>query len=363
MSPGTVIGQAPAAGTQVRPGTSVDVFVAADVGLWPDVIGRSAADARQLLNRNRLDLGEADDGSRKPPSAQSQPVAPGGDARTAGALWTSSWPSRRRSRQRPRSTAAGVATHHAQARRACARAGYSVAVAPAPAPGRRHAAASRARARVAALRGGPVGAPVASVAEPTPASPRRIHWGMGHAHRWRRCWPISYRATVVGPRPGAPEVARAVVRARVRSALGSRTPAIGPAGPLSDGSGLRLISRLEIGTPRSRRITSLARRPRAGLRDERHATGSLTLGSIPALGATRLSERIGSGMDAGAEAREIKEALRTRRRLPLGTVLDGIGRACRTCWISGPGHPRRRLEPLARSEDRDREDLRVRRGD
>ena len=58
------------------------------------------------------------------------------------------------------------------------------------------------------------------------------------------------------------------------------------------------------------------------------ATGSLTLGSVLLSGATKLSERIGSGMDAGAEAREIKEALvNAAPGLPLGTVLDGIGRA------------------------------------
>ena len=57
-------------------------------------------------------------------------------------------------------------------------------------------------------------------------------------------------------------------------------------------------------------------------------TGSLTLGSILLSGATKFSERMGSGMDAGAEAREIKEALANAAPgLPLGTVLDGIGRA------------------------------------
>ena len=57
-------------------------------------------------------------------------------------------------------------------------------------------------------------------------------------------------------------------------------------------------------------------------------TGSLTLGSILLSGATKFADRMGSGMDAGAEAREIKEALANAAPgLPLGTVLDGIGRA------------------------------------
>jgi hypothetical protein len=57
-------------------------------------------------------------------------------------------------------------------------------------------------------------------------------------------------------------------------------------------------------------------------------TGSLTLGSILLSGATKFSDRMGSGMDAGVEAREIKEALANAAPgLPLGTVLDGIGRA------------------------------------
>ena len=103
VSPGTVIGQAPAAGTQVRPGTSVNVFVAGSMLVSvPDVIGRSAADARQLLTGTGSIWARADDGSRKPPSAQYSASRPRrGRAYRPGHLWTSWWPSRRRSRQRP----------------------------------------------------------------------------------------------------------------------------------------------------------------------------------------------------------------------------------------------------------------------
>ncbi|MGH7390137.1 MAG: hypothetical protein ACREM3_11885 [Candidatus Rokuibacteriota bacterium] len=57
-------------------------------------------------------------------------------------------------------------------------------------------------------------------------------------------------------------------------------------------------------------------------------TGTLTLGNVLLSGMTKFSERLGTGMDAGAESREIKEALANAAPgLPIGTVLDGVSRA------------------------------------
>lgn len=57
-------------------------------------------------------------------------------------------------------------------------------------------------------------------------------------------------------------------------------------------------------------------------------TGTLTLGNVLLSGVSKLSERLGTGMDAGAEAQDIKEALASAAPgLPIGTVLDGVARA------------------------------------
>jgi hypothetical protein len=57
-------------------------------------------------------------------------------------------------------------------------------------------------------------------------------------------------------------------------------------------------------------------------------TGTLTLGNVLLSGMHNLSERLGTGMDAGAEAQEIREALANAAPgLPIGTVLDGVARA------------------------------------
>jgi hypothetical protein len=57
-------------------------------------------------------------------------------------------------------------------------------------------------------------------------------------------------------------------------------------------------------------------------------TGTLTVGDILLSGATALSERLGAGLGAGAESRDIKEALASAAPgLPLAAVLDGVGRA------------------------------------
>jgi hypothetical protein len=56
--------------------------------------------------------------------------------------------------------------------------------------------------------------------------------------------------------------------------------------------------------------------------------GTLTLGNVLLSGMNDLSERLGTGMDVGAEAQEIKEALANAAPgLPIGTVLDGVARA------------------------------------
>jgi hypothetical protein len=57
-------------------------------------------------------------------------------------------------------------------------------------------------------------------------------------------------------------------------------------------------------------------------------TGTLTLGNVLLSGMHNLSERLGTGMDAGAESQEIREALANAAPgLPIGTVLDGVARA------------------------------------
>lgn len=57
-------------------------------------------------------------------------------------------------------------------------------------------------------------------------------------------------------------------------------------------------------------------------------SATLTVGNVCLSGSKTFSERLGSGLDTGAEAQEIKAALaKAVPGLPLGTVLDGVSRA------------------------------------
>jgi len=58
------------------------------------------------------------------------------------------------------------------------------------------------------------------------------------------------------------------------------------------------------------------------------ATGTLTLGNVLLAGATKVSDRLGAGLEHGPEANQIKAALaKAAPGLPLGVLLDGIGKA------------------------------------
>ena len=57
-------------------------------------------------------------------------------------------------------------------------------------------------------------------------------------------------------------------------------------------------------------------------------TGTLTLGNVLLAGATKVSDRLGASLEHGPEANQIKAALaKAAPGLPLGVLLDGIGRA------------------------------------
>jgi len=57
-------------------------------------------------------------------------------------------------------------------------------------------------------------------------------------------------------------------------------------------------------------------------------TDTLTLGNVLLAGATKVSDRLGASLEHGPEANQIKAALaKAAPGLPLGVLLDGIGRA------------------------------------
>ena len=57
---------------------------------------------------------------------------------------------------------------------------------------------------------------------------------------------------------------------------------------------------------------------------------TLTLGDVLLSGVNALSDRLGAGLDAGAESKEIKDAIASAAPgLPLGAVVDGVARAVR----------------------------------
>ncbi len=57
---------------------------------------------------------------------------------------------------------------------------------------------------------------------------------------------------------------------------------------------------------------------------------TLTLGDVLLSGVSALSDRLGAGLDAGAESKEIKDAIASAAPgLPLGAVVDGVARAVR----------------------------------
>ncbi len=284
---GTVVGQSPAAGAQVRPGTSVDVFVAVPVLIAvPDVTGRAAAEARQLLDRSRLGMGESRrrESEATVGSVLSQSPAAGtrvrlgtpvdievAVARPVAATPTVPLPPVRppiapRPDEPAPAPAPPVATPPAPTPAAqppvaqppvtpaprvptptpepAAPASPETAPAPQPSvtpPPRAPEPASPPSVTL------PSPPPAAPTVEPTPGPPLRMHWGIA-------------ATLVLGAAAG-------FIYYRGRSTGGNRQPPapslsldfaphwdpgrqqIGPAGPLSDGSGLRLISRIEIGTP------------------------------------------------------------------------------------------------------------------
>jgi len=59
-------------------------------------------------------------------------------------------------------------------------------------------------------------------------------------------------------------------------------------------------------------------------------TGTLTLGDVLLAGAATFTDRLGAGLDADAESKEIKDALASAAPgLPLGAVVDGVAHAVR----------------------------------
>ena len=77
---GTVIAQSPVAGTRVKPGTSVDVTIAASALVAvPDLTGETPRDAARLLRRAQLGLGQERqrESEARPGTVIRQSLAPG----------------------------------------------------------------------------------------------------------------------------------------------------------------------------------------------------------------------------------------------------------------------------------------------
>ena len=240
---GTVLAQSPIAGTRVRPGTDVDVTFAVPIQVSvPDVTGRSPQEAREILSRHRLDLGA---------QAREESAAPAGTVVS-------------------QSPAAGTRTRPGTA------VDVAIAIAiPAPVPPAAPAApvvppppaAMTPRSPEPVVRqpkpdpvapttpapAAPVVPPPAvatpPVAQPAPDPrsarwPRRLTWGLGSALLLAAGGAVYYRRARLGT--GQQPVTLPTLDFGPHWDTGSQR--IGPAGPLRNGSGLRLVSGLEMGT-------------------------------------------------------------------------------------------------------------------
>jgi beta-lactam-binding protein with PASTA domain len=224
---GTVTRQTPEAGMRVRPGTTVDVAVAIPLLIpVPDLRGHSLERARELLTRARLTVGTS---RARPSDAPAGTVL--GQSPVAG------------TRTRP-GTAVNVAIAVA----------ITAPVPPAPRPPtpvvqqpKPDPVAPSAPAPSAPVVVPPsvVVAPPAAVAEPPRARwPRRLAWGLGSALLLAAGGAVYYRRATLGT--GQQPVTLPTLAFGPHWDTG--TQRIGPAGPLRNGSGLRLVSGLEMGT-------------------------------------------------------------------------------------------------------------------
>jgi beta-lactam-binding protein with PASTA domain len=252
---GTVLTQSPIAGTRVRPGTDVDITFAVTIEVSvPDVTGRSVQEAREILSRYRLGLGAQ---AREESSAPTGTVV----SQSPGA----------RTRARP-GTAVDVAIAVAILAPVPPSVPAAPVVPPPPAPTTPPPFKPLVRPPKAALVAPTPSAPVATLSAvaappvpvPTPVAvvpppilaappaqdprsarwPRRLTWGFGSAALlltaggalyYRRATLGSGQQPVTLPLDFGPH-------------WDTGRQQIGPAGPLRNGSGLRLVSGLEMGT-------------------------------------------------------------------------------------------------------------------
>lgn len=255
---GIVLTQSPSAGTRVRPGTDVDFTFAVPIQVSvPDVTGRSPQEAREILSRYRLGLGA---------QAREESAAPAGTVVSQSPVAGT--------RTRP-GTAVDVAIAIAIPTPVPPAVPAAPVVPPPPAPTAPRPPGPVVRqpkpdpvvppppapaapvATPAAVATPPVVVPppVAVtpppllVAQPAPDPrsarwPRRLAWGLGSALLLTAGGAVYYRRATLGT--GQQPVTLPALAFGPHWDTG--TQRIGPAGPLRNGAGLRLVSGLEMGT-------------------------------------------------------------------------------------------------------------------
>jgi beta-lactam-binding protein with PASTA domain len=250
---GTVLTQSPIAGTRVRPGTDVDVTFAVPIQVSvPDVTGRSPQEAREILSRYRLGLGAQAREESAAPTGTVVSQSPGAGTRTSPGTAVNvaiaiAIPA-------PVPPSANVAPVFPPPPAPTApRPPKPVVHQPKPDPVAPSAPAPSAPVVVpppmvvapAVAVTPPASLPTPPAAEPRNAPwPRRFAWGLGSALLLAAGGAVYYRRTT----PGTNQQPSMLPTLDFAQQWDTGIQRIGPAGPLRNGSGLRLVSGLEMGT-------------------------------------------------------------------------------------------------------------------